>query len=292
MNIPIGWLIGISSILAGFIWLGGTWSQLWVPQEFLILIGGGIGSLVAANKGRNLRNLVKSIGQVFLNAEASKKENGELLGLLWDLLEVRDRGEIRAFEKLLESLSSGGVLSSYPALAKRSRLLEFISDNFKTVTAGKTPPDQIDEAMEQEISVIEIELKEPAESIDTLADSMPAFGIVAAIVGVIHALSSVSADPEVEETARLIGSALLGTLFGVFAAYAIFAPVGRSLMQRAESEERQFRAVKAVLMAHLRSLDSIQAVEFGRKMLYSDQRPSMDELEQKVTGGSSVRARE
>lgn len=291
MNIPIGWFVAIASILGGFIWLGGTWSQLWVPQEYVILLGGGLGALLAANKWRNLRNIGVAVGRVFGSPEASKTENLELLSLLYELLQrIKTDGPLSIDQDLSNPMGSP-VFAKYPALLKRERLIEFISDYLRMTIDGTMTLSQLETVMEQEISVLEIELKEPAESIDTLADSMPAFGIVAAIVGVIHALSAIGVGTTATVIGAKMASALVGTLLGVFAAYAIFAPVGRSLMQRAESEERQFRAVKEVLIASFSNFSPMVATEYGRKVLYSDQRPSMLQLEKHIMDTSGGRLR-
>lgn len=288
MNIPIGWFVAIASILGGFIWLGGTWSQLWVPQEYLIILGGGFGALIAANKSRNLGNLFKAIGEVFVSPEASNNENIELLTLLAELLQKIETESASQIEQELKNPASS-IFSKYSSLTKRTRLLEFVRDYLQKKIDGESQ-DALDILMEQEIAVIEIELRESAESVDTLADSMPAFGIVAAIVGVIDALSGITFGTDPGSVGKDLSKALMGTLVGVFSAYAIFAPVSRSLMQRAEAQERQFRAAKEVIISSF-SCMPIVAADRGRQVLYSDQRPSSSDLRaniRKNTVGRSV----
>lgn len=140
---------------------------------------------------------------------------------------------------------------------------------------------QLEGVISQEIETLYAESRHPSQSIMNLADSMPAFGIVAAIVGVIKALSGVASSSPAQIGA-LIASALVGTLVGVFAAYAVFNPVARSLEQIADEELKPFEAVKEILLAHYSNFSPSVCVEYGRKVMYSDSRPSMQELEERV----------
>jgi chemotaxis protein MotA len=288
MNIPIGWLIAIGASVLGFHLVVGDISKLYQPKEFAIIFGGGLGALIAANKWRNLKNIGLAISRVFVRPETSKEENLELLSLTFELLQrIKTEGPVQVGRDLKNPES---VFGKYPRVAKRQRLVEFVTDYFRMTVDGNMTLNQLDTVMSQEIDVLDRESREPAESLEILADSMPAFGIVAAITGVIAALSDLSqGDPKAVGLA--VGAALIGTLLGVFMAYAILAPVARTLYQLAESELRPYRAVKEILVASFSGFQPVVAVEYGRKVLYSDQRPSMDELDDRVRSTSGQRLR-
>jgi chemotaxis protein MotA len=288
MNIPIGWIIAIGASLLGFQLVVGDISKLYQPKEFAIIFGGGLGALIAANKWRNLKNIGLAISRVFVRPETSKEENLELLSLTFELLQrIKTEGPVQV-GRALENPET--VFGKYPRVAKRQRLVEFVTDYFRMTVDGNMTLTQLDTVMSQEIDVLDRESREPAESLEILADSMPAFGIVAAITGVVAALSNLSqGDPKVVGLA--VGAALIGTLLGVFMAYAILAPVARTLYQLAESELRPYRAVKEILVASFSGFQPMVAVEYGRKVLYSDQRPSMDELDDRVRSTSGQRLR-
>jgi chemotaxis protein MotA len=288
MNIPIGWLIAIGASVLGFHLVVGDISKLYQPKEFAIIFGGGLGALIAANKWRNLKNIGLAISRVFVRPETSKEENLELLSLTFELLQrIKTEGPVQVGRDLENPES---VFGKYPRVAKRQRLVEFVTDYFRMTVDGNMTLNQLDTVMSQEIDVLDRESREPAESLEILADSMPAFGIVAAITGVIAALSDLSqGDPKAVGLA--VGAALIGTLLGVFMAYAILAPVARTLYQLAESELRPYRAVKEILVASFSGFQPVVAVEYGRKVLYSDQRPSMDELDDRVRSTSGQRLR-
>jgi len=161
--------------------------------------------------------------------------------------------------------------------------VEFITDYFRMMMDNSVTLAQLEGVLAQEIETLYEESRQPPQSIMNLADSMPAFGIVAAIIGVIKALSSVASNTP-GQIGALIASALLGTLVGVFAAYAIFGPVARSIEQVSDEEVKPFEAVKEILIAHYSNFSPSVSVEYGRKVLYSDVRPTMAELEEGVRG--------
>ena len=231
MNIPFGWLIALSSALFGFVWLGGHIEQLWVPQEYLIIFGAALGTLIAGNKFRNLRNLGRAISTIFTNKGHSKQANLALLCLMFELLQKMKRDGALSLESDIDSPQSSSIFAKYPTVLKNQRLLEFITDYFRMMLDGSVTLAQLETVMSQEIEVMHQESLEPSQSMTTLADSLPAFGIVAAIVGVVHTLSTISAGKSPGEIGAMIGSALIGTLLGVFSAYAVFAPISRTLMR-------------------------------------------------------------
>jgi len=291
MNIPIGWLIAFATAFGGFVWLGGELHQLWVPEEFVIIFGAALGALVASNKWRNLKNLVKAFGRIFVRAETNKSANLALLCLMFELLQRLKRDGALSIESDITAPKSSALFAKYPAVLKNDRLLEFITDYFRMMMDGSVTLSQLETVMAQEIEVLNQESLEPSDSMVTLADSMPAFGIVAAIVGVIHTLASIKMGKSPGEIGESIAAALTGTLFGVFSAYAMFAPIARILEQNAATNLRPFEAVKEILIAYYSNFSAPVAVEYGRKVLYTDQRPSMSELEAGVmsTSGSSLR---
>jgi chemotaxis protein MotA len=291
MNIPIGWLIALAASLGGFVWLGGHFGQLWVPQEFLIIFGAALGTLIASNKWRNLKNLFKSIRRIFVRSETSKAANLALLCLMFELLQKIKRDGALSIESNVASPETSALFGKYPQVLKHERLVEFITDYFRMMMDGSVTLAQLESVMAQEIEVLNQEALEPADSMVTLSDSMPAFGIVAAIVGVIHTLSSIKLGKSPGDIGESIAAALVGTLFGVFAAYAIFSPIARTLEQIAASEMKPFEAVKEILIASYSNFSPLIAVEYGRKVMFTDQRPSMSELEAGVlaTSGTNLR---
>lgn len=279
MTLPIGWIIAIGSAIGAFLWLGGHLGQLWVPQEYLVIFGCAFGAFIAANKWRNIKNTFVGLGRIFLRSKDSKAANLELLCLMFELLQKIKRDGALSIEKDVEDPRASALFNKYPRVLNKPRLVEFITDYFRMMMDGSVTLSQLESIMAQEIDVMHREWNEPVDSVATLADSLPAFGIVAAIIGVVHTLSTISAGKSPGEVGAGIAAALVGTLLGVFAAYALFLPISRVLGQIAEADIRPFEAVKEILVANYSNFSPSTAVEYGRKVLFVDQRPSMLELE-------------
>jgi chemotaxis protein MotA len=262
--------------------------KLWKVEEILVIFGVAFGTLIASNKWRNLKNLAKAFGRIFLRAEKSKNANLALLCLIYELLQ-KDRLDKDALLEHVETPATSSIFSKYPEVLNHHRLVEFICDYFQMLAKNQVTLSQLETVMAQEIDVLNNEALEPSDSMVTLADSMPAYGIVAAIVGVIHTLSSITPESTPGVIGEGIGAALVGTLLGVFSAYAIFSPVARVLEQNAASDIRPFEAVKEILIAYYSDCLPRIAVEYGRKVLYSDQRPSSKELDERVKSSGSNR---
>ena len=286
MNIGAGWIVAIACIIGGFIWLGGHLEQLWVPQEYLIIFGAAVGTLLASNKWRNLRSLFRSFLRIFLPSHSGKSANLGLLCLMFELLQRIKRDGALSIESDISDPKQSELFAKYPTVLKSPRLIEFITDYFTMMMDGTVTLGQLESVMAQEIEVMNQEALEPSESITALADSMPAFGIVAAIIGVVHALSSIKTGIGPGEIGDLIAQALIGTLLGVFAAYAMMIPISRSMEQLASADVKPYEAVKEILIANYSNFSPMIAVEYGRKVMYTDQRPTMKELSEGVMATS------
>ena len=286
MNIGAGWIIAFGSCIYGFIWLGGHSDQLWVPQEYLIIFGAALGTLVASNKWRNLKSLFRAFFRIFLPSHSGKDANLGLLCLMFELLQRIKRDGALSIEADISDPKQSELFAKYPSVLKSARLIEFITDYFRMMMDGTVTLGQLESVMAQEIEVMNHEALEPAESISTLADSMPAFGIVAAIIGVVHALTSIKTGIGPGEIGDLIASALIGTLLGVFTAYAMMLPISRSMEQLAAADVKPYEAVKEILIANYSNFSPMIAVEYGRKVMFTDQRPTMTELAEGVMATS------
>jgi chemotaxis protein MotA len=286
MNIGAGWIIAFGCVIGGYIWVGGHIGQLWVPAEYLIIFGAAVGTLLASNKWRNLKSMFRAFIRIFLPSHGGRAANLGLLCLMFELLQRIKRDGALSIESDISDPKQSELFAKYPTVLKSPRLIEFITDYFTMMMDGTVTLGQLESVMAQEIEVMNHEALEPSESISTLADSMPAFGIVAAIIGVIHALSSIKTGIGPGEIGDMISEALVGTLLGVFAAYAMMLPVSRSMEQLAAADLKPYEAVKEILIANYSNFSPMIAVEYGRKVMFTDQRPTMKELSEGVMATS------
>ena len=286
MNIGAGWIIAFGCTVGGFLWLGGHIEQLWVPEEYLIIFGAGLGTLMASNKWRNLKSMFRAFIRIFLPSHGGRAANLGLLCLMFELLQRIKRDGALSIESDISDPHQSELFAKYPTVLKSPRLIEFITDYFTMMMDGTVTLGQLESVMAQEIEVMNQEALEPSESIATLADSMPAFGIVAAIIGVVHALTSIKTGIGPDVIGDMISQALVGTLLGVFAAYAMMLPVSRSMEQLASADVKPYEAVKEILIANYSNFSPMIAVEYGRKVMFTDQRPTMKELSEGVMATS------
>ncbi|MBM4230660.1 MAG: flagellar motor stator protein MotA [Gammaproteobacteria bacterium] len=292
MNVPIGWFIAIAACALAFVEIGGKLSDLWQPYEFLIIIGASGGALLAGNKGRNLKNIAFAFGRVMIPASVNKKANTELLSLMFEILQRMKRDGALSIDGDVEKPESSALFGKYPRVVKNKRLMVFLRDYLRIVIDGSASANHIEAVFSQEIEMIHKEAIEPSNSLNVVADALPAFGIVAAITGVVYTLNSLTGDVAPSLVGAGIAKALVGTLLGVFLSYAVIGPVAMVLKQLADAEMRPYEAVKEIIIAYYAKYAPLVAVEYGRKALYSDQRPSMDELEQSVMAAFGQKMRD
>jgi chemotaxis protein MotA len=277
MTIPLGWIIGMVCVLGGYALHGGHISVLWQPTEVLSIVGAAVGYMVASNSMRILKQTFAVLPSAFKGTAASKRLYLDLLCLLFEILTKIRRDGLMSMEADIEEPHTSALFDRYPSISKDHHLLEFLTDYLRMMLGGALNVVQIESLMEQELEVHHETSHVPVGVIQKVADALPAFGIVAAVMGVVHTMGSIGLPPA--ELGKLIGSALVGTFLGILLSYSIVGPVSTVLEQNAEAESKAFLCVKAVLLAHLNGFTAPAAIEFGRKILYADLRPSFKELD-------------
>ena len=234
--------------------------------------------MVASNKGRVLKKIGVALKKIFSPNAISLKTNQALLCLMFELVQKISRGGMRSVEEDIENPQASPLFMRYPTVLANDRLTSYISEYARMMLGGSMNLAHFDSLMQLEIEVLEEELMVPSDAVHTVADGLPAFGIVAAIMGVVIALQSIN-QPDIGEK---IAAAMVGTFLGVLLSYSIVSPVAKVMEHDAEVELRPFYAVKAILLAYLNKFPPFAAVEFGRKVLFSDQRPSYEDLEKET----------
>ena len=290
MNLSVGLLLALGCIFGGYVGVSigsGGWdtdaalnalSHLWQPWEYVIIIGASFGAMVASNKGRVLKKIGSALKKIFSPNTISLKTNQALLCLMFELVQKISRGGMRSVEEDIENPQASPLFMRYPTVLANERLTSYISEYVRMMLGGSMNLAQFENLMQQEIEVLEEELMVPSDAVHTVADGLPAFGIVAAIMGVVIALQSIN-QPDIGEK---IAAAMVGTFLGVLLSYSMVSPIAKVMEHDAEVELRPFYAVKAILLAYLNKFPPFAAVEFGRKVLFSDQRPSYEDLEKET----------
>lgn len=280
MIIVIGFIIVFASVFGSFIALGGHLGALYQPFELVLIAGAAIGAYIASNNGKSIKLLFSSLPLVLKRSPYSKALYMEMMALLYVLLNKARRDGLMSIEGDIEDPKSSPIFAEYPKVTADERLMEFITDYLRIMISGNMNSFEIETLMDQEIEAFQHERNIPAHSLRAVADALPAFGIVAAVLGVIKALAAVDQPPAI--LADLISKAMVGTFLGILLAYGFVAPLASSIERRSSASVKVLECIKVTLLASMNGYPPQLAVEFGRKVLYSHVRPSFLELEDHV----------
>ncbi len=280
MFVIIGYIAVLVSVLGGFMIAGGHIAALLQPVEFLMIGGAAAGAFVVAYGGKPLQATLKALPQIFKPSRYTKSLYMELLCLMYEVLsKVRKEG-LMSIENDVENPQESPLFAKYPAIAADHHTLEFITDYLRLMVSGSLNAFEIENLMDNEIETHHHEGEIPVNAVTKLGDGMPAFGIVAAVMGVVHTMESVGIPPS--ELGLLIAHALVGTFLGILLAYGFVGPLASVLEFKLNESTKFYQCIKVTLLASLNGYAPQVAVEFGRKVLYSTERPTFSELEEEV----------
>jgi chemotaxis protein MotA len=282
MLVIVGYVIVLGSIFGGFALAGGHLAALLQPVELIMIGGGAFGAFVCGNSVKSLKSTLGALPGCLKGTKYTKALYMELMALLYEILnKVRKEG-LMSIERDIESPKESALFGKYPKVADDHHLLEFMTDYLRLMVSGNMNAFEIENLMDHEIDTHHHEAEVPATTIQKVADGLPAFGIVAAVMGVVHTMESVGLPPQ--ELGLLIAHALVGTFLGILLAYGVVGPLALLLEQRANESTKVLQCIKVTLLATLNGYAPAIAIEFGRKVLYSAERPSFSELEGHVKG--------
>ena len=280
MFVIIGWTIVFLSVFGGFALAGGHMMALMQPLELLMIGGGALGAFVVSNPGKVLKATMAALPGCFKGSKYTKARYMQLMALLYDVLQKIRKEGLMSVEGDVEKPGDSPVFQKYPEILKDHHLIEFITDYLRLMVGGNLNPMEIDNLMENEIDTHHHEAMGPSYSIQKMGDGLPAFGIVAAVMGVVHTMGSVGKPPS--ELGEMIAHALVGTFLGILLAYGFVSPISTLMEQKVGESSKELQCIKVTLLASLNGYAPSIAVEFGRKVLYSTERPSFSELENHV----------
>ncbi|HEY0854038.1 MAG TPA: flagellar motor stator protein MotA [Devosia sp.] len=278
MRLIIGTVVVILSVLGGYAAMGGHLEVLFQPFEFVIILGAAIGAFIIGNTGPVLKQTMGVFTTLFRGPRYNKAAYVELLGLQFSLFKLVQAKGLLALEPHIENPESSSIFQRFPTFAKNHHAVEFLCDYLRMVTLGTNVVHEMEALMDEELETHHQEQERLVAAIQALADGTPALGIVAAVLGVIKTMGAISEPPEV--LGHLIGGALVGTFFGVFVAYGFFGPMAQSLRNIFENESKYFLSMKVGLLAHMSGYAPAIAIEFARKALMSEVRPSFAEIDE------------
>ncbi|MDD4978901.1 MAG: flagellar motor stator protein MotA [Gallionella sp.] len=280
MLVIVGYIVVLGSVFGGYALAGGHLGGLWQPIEVLMIAGGAMGAFFVGNTMKAVKATFKGLPSVLKGAKYNKETYMELMALMYELLgKVRKEG-LMSIEGDVEKPEDSPIFSKYPKILADHHVIEFMTDYLRIMVSGNLNAMEIENLMDIEIETHHHEALVASHCIAKLGDGMPAFGIVAAVMGVVHTMESVGMPPA--ELGILIAHALVGTFLGILLAYGFVGPLASTLEQKAEEGTKMFQTVRVTLLANLNGYAPAMSVEFGRKVLNSTERPGFAELEEFV----------
>ena len=286
MLILIGYVVILLSVFGGFALSGGHLLAIFQPLELLIIGGAAIGSLVVGNNMGVIKAIGKSLPAVFKGQKSEKVIYMDLLALLYSLLNKARQEGLMSLETDVDDPANSAIFNNFPRIKSKHHIIEFICDYLRLIITSNMQPHQLEALMDSEIETHHNEEMIPVNAITKLADGMPAFGIVAAVLGVVHTMESISLPPS--ELGVLIAHALVGTFLGILLGYGFIGPVANAMELRANNTQLMLNCIKVTILASLCNNPPIIATEFGRKVLFSASRPSFNELNDEIKSAATA----
>lgn len=274
----IGHIGVVVATLGGYAAMGGKLYVLWQPFEAVIIVGSAMMAFLTANSTHVIKASLSDTKSIYKKERYGKAEYIEVLSMLYLVFKTaRTKGWL-ALEQHIENPHESEIFKKFPGFHADHHAVTFLCDYLRLISLGAEKPHEIEALMDQEIETQREGRGHTSHAMQTMADGMPALGIVAAVLGVIKTMGSISEPPEV--LGKLIGGALVGTFLGVWVSYGFFAPIANAIKERNDNELKYYICIKTSILAFLQGAAPQVAIEFGRKILAHDVQPTFLEVEE------------
>jgi len=285
MLIIVGYIVVLGAVFGGFALGGGHLAAMFQPAELVMIAGSAIGAFIVGNSNKAIKATLKALPAIFRSSKYTKALYMELMALFYEILaKVRKEG-LMSIEADVDEPKKSPLFVKYPKILAHHHAIEFMTDYLRLMVGGNLNAIELENLMDSEIETHHQEGELPVHCILKAGDGLPAFGIVVAVMGVVHTMESVGMPPS--ELGKLIAAALVGTFLGILLSYGFVSPLAARVEQRLHESTKMFECIKVTLLASLNGYSPAVAVEFGRKVLYTTERPSFFELESHVKQSKS-----
>jgi chemotaxis protein MotA len=285
MSTIIGLVVVIGSVLGGFAMAQGPFAVLVQPNELIVIGGAALGALIVSAPGKVMSRVKHSFGMGFKIDVPAKNDYVDLLKALYQIFSVMRRDGVLALEGHLSAPDQSSILKNYPSLMRRHHAMVFLIDALKQLVDGCTP-EELAMLLDADMETLHDEEHQPIALIRATSDALPGLGIVAAVLGIIITMGHLDGGPEV--IGHHVGAALVGTFLGILMCYGILAPIATSVEMQVVANGKYLLCVKEGVLAAARGAAPAIAVEFSRRCIFNDERPSFAELDaaiQALKGG-------
>ncbi len=278
MLIIIGFLVVILSVVGGYIASHGKLAALWQPFELVIIGGAAFGAFLVSTPMKTVKETFSAAIGTVKGPRYQRQDYLDVLSLLYELLNKVRREGFMSLEEHVENPTNSPLFANYPKVMADHHLLDFITDCLRLMIGSNIEPHELEPLLELELEKHHHEVMAPSHALTKVADGLPGFGIVAAVLGIVITMGSIGGD--IAEVGAHVAAALVGTFLGILLAYGFIGPLATAMEARAEQDARIYESVKTALLACLRGYNPKIALEFARKTVPSNLRPGFSEFEQ------------
>lgn len=283
MFVVIGALVVLASVIGGFVLSHGHLAALWQPNELIVIGGAAAGAFLISNPGKIIKAVLAGLPALFKGSRYDRRMYLQLLSMLYQLFtKVRKEG-LLAIESDIDDPAGSAIYKQYPAVAADHHAMNFLNDYLRLMISGTMDAHQIENLMDLELETHHQEAAQPASALTKVSDALPGFGIVAAVLGVVITMSYIGGDPA--ELGHHVAAALVGTFLGILLAYGFVGPMSVALEHQARDQGKFLECIKVCILANMNGYNPAVVAEFGRKVLFSTERPSFRELETHLREG-------
>ena len=282
MFVIIGFVVVLVAVVVGFSMAGGNLVLLIQISEFVTIGGAAIGSLLVASPLPLIKKMIGSIKGSFGHVGNTKDDYMQMMKSFSDLFLIAQREGLLAIEKHIEAPDTSTILSTNTKFIHDTVMKNFFCDTMKVMLAGSVPPHEMEGLMDAEIETFEKENRPVYEGIGRVGDALPGLGIVAAVLGIIVTMGSINQGPEV--VGHHVAAALVGTFLGVLLSYGFVGPLAANITHSVEVRAQDLIIIKSFILAYAKGNPPFVAAEIARRSIFSDERPSFQELEQFLRG--------
>ncbi|MEO5925714.1 MAG: flagellar motor stator protein MotA [Bryobacteraceae bacterium] len=285
----IGIVVVIAAVIGGYLMEHGALEVLVQPAELVIIGGAALGTLLVANPLSTIKGVFSGLIGVLKGSPYTKAMYLETLKMLNELfMQARKQGMAR-LEEDVENPSKSQILSKYPKFLKNHHAVHFVCDTLRMAISGGVPAFDLDQMMEMDMEVHHHHAQEPITALSTVADALPGLGIVAAVLGVVITMGSLGGPPE--EIGHKVAAALVGTFLGILLCYGFLGPLAVNMSKMNDSDGDYLRCLRMGVIAFVKGSAPILSVEFARRSVPGELRPSFKEMETACRGGGAAEAK-
>lgn len=276
MFIFIGIFIVMGSVLGGFVLEGGDILALNQPVEVLIICGAAFGAFLIATPLTVIKDLIRQLLAV-LKGGHTKQDFLDLLVMMFEIFNIARKDGLVGLEAHVERPEESSIFTRYPKFISNHHAMDFFADTMRVIISGAVQPHDLEELMDNDIEILHQEEERASDALSSIADALPALGIVAAVLGIVITMASINGPPEV--IGHKVGAALVGTFLGILFSYGFVGPLAACLKHRLNDGRQYMGCMKNSLLSFNKGVAGVIAVEFARRSLFSEVRPNFLELE-------------